>query len=185
MNGSPASRPCHQGTREQREQALEQSATQLLVESLQTMGKGEYPFYSQSYLRRMITADERTLLDDEGSHVDAELPAAKIVWRLARKARLNSLETDVLRLSAAGEAPKDIARVLGITAGRARRLLTAAIEKMREVVSEVEVRVDEQIAQVLYEEQRRYACQKEKHCKPGQELCRRTGLCPKRWYLYQ
>lgn len=172
-------------TREQREAALEAEADRLLVSSLETHGRGEYPFYSRSYLRRLATTDERALIDDEAHHPTQQVPAACVIWRIARKARLTSLETDLLRLAATGHKSAESARVLAITAVRARRVLRKAITKLQAHAHEIQLPTDDQVHSVLVEEQNRRARVCESHCKPGQELCRKTGLCQRRWYLRQ
>lgn len=169
--------------RARQESQLEEAADRLLVDSLQTLGRGEYPFYSRSYLRRLASADERSLVDDEAEHPSEQLPAARIIWRIARKAGLSPLETDLLRLAATGHSTADSARVLGVTTARVRSGLRRAVAKLQAHAADVELPVDSQIGAVMAEEQNRRARVTESHCKPGQELCRKTGLCQRRWYL--
>ena len=170
-------------SRDQKEADLEAHANRLLVESLKTLGRGEYPFYSASYLRRMATTDERAALEDEATHPEPPRREVTAIWRLARKARLSSIETDILRVIATGGTSAIAAEILGIPRRRATRLLRRAIEKMRRHVAEAQASLEEELACVMYEDQRRRAYSCEKHCKRGREACRRTGLCPKRWYL--
>lgn len=172
-------------TRARQEAELEAAADRLLVDSLQTLGRGEYPFYSRSYLRRLATADERLLLDDEAEHPSEQIPAGRIIWRIARKAGLSPLQTDLLRLAASGHNTADSARILGITAARVRNGLRRTVAKLQAHAAEVELPTDSQIETVMVEEQNRRARVTESHCKPGQELCRKTGLCQRRWYLRQ
>lgn len=172
-------------SRDAREAALEKQANRLLAESLQSLGRGEYPFFSQSHMRRRNVIDEQGLVADEAIHPHEPIPSVKIVWRLARKARLSSIETDVLRLLSVGEANADIARLLSISTTRVRRIAERAIAKMTEYSAQIELDLSDQIACVLHDEQSRRAPQRERHCKPGQELCRRTGICPRRWYVRQ
>ena len=162
---------------------LEEMATRLLVDSLKTLGRGEYPFYSGSYLRRMSAADVGSSCEEEAQHPEPPLRQLKAVWRLARKARLNSIELDVLRVVAGGTDTAGAARLLGISPGRARRLLNRAVDKMRAHAASVRETLDEQIAQVMREEQARRGHGCERHCRPGREACRRTGVCARRWYL--
>ncbi|NSW54748.1 MAG: hypothetical protein HPY44_01930 [Armatimonadetes bacterium] len=169
--------------RARQDSELEEKADRLLVDSLKTLGRGEYPFYSRSYLRRLATADERSLVDDEGEHPSQQMPGAGIIWRIARKAELSPLETDLLRLAATGHTTADSARVLGITPARARNGLRRAVVKLQAHAADVELPVDSQIGAVWVEEQNRRGRVTESHCRPGQELCRKTGLCQRRWYL--
>lgn len=162
---------------------LEATATRLLVDSLKTLGRGEYPFYSQSYLRRMNAADVGSSCEDEAQHPEPALRPFKAVWRVARKARLNSIEMDVLRVVAGGADAAGAARLLGIAPARARSLLNRAVEKMRAHAASASETLDEQVAQVMREEQARRGHGCERHCRPGREACRRTGICSRRWYL--
>lgn len=162
---------------------LEEVATRLLVDSLKSLGRGEYPFYSSSYLRRMSDADVAASCEDEAQHQEASLRKLKVVWGLARKARLNSTQMDVLRVVAGGADVREAARLLGISPSRARRLLDHSVQRMRAHAASVRETLDEQIAAVMREDQARRGHRCERHCRPGREACRRTGICSRRWYL--
>jgi len=92
---------------------------------------------------------------------------------------------DVLRTVAGGAEIARAARLLGMPHQRASRILKRAISKMHQHLAQVEGSFHEQVGCVLYEEQRRRGSWRETHCKRGQEACRRSGLCTRRWYTHE
>jgi DNA-binding CsgD family transcriptional regulator len=166
------------------DQALEAEATRLLLESLPRLGRGEYPFYTDNYLRRMAERDRRTGNESQVAQpADPPRPGSVVVWQLARRARLNITEMDVVALTIEGKEPREIAHLLGLSSGRVRNILHRAIALMRACAEAVAWDMDQQIAAVRVEEESRRPPRRETHCKPGQEACRKTGLCTRRWYL--
>lgn len=166
----------------EREERLEQEATAMLVRSIHSMGRGEYPFYSASYLRRMSRRETQMVTENAVMHTPP-LPPVSLVWQLARRARLNSLETDLVRMVVEGATAGAAADCLGISRRRACRMLRRVIEKLRQQAAAVEETFQQQLAAVMAQEQDRRAVGQERHCRPGQEACRKTGLCTRRWYL--
>ncbi|MCE5218885.1 hypothetical protein LLH03_17865 [bacterium] len=167
----------------EKESRLEAHANKLLMQSLKAQGYGEYPFFTTGYLRRLGDMDEGLLKEDDASHPQAPTVTRSRIWRLARKARLDSLQMDVLRLVLDDKPLCAIAKTLGISTRRGARLYHDAIDQMRQQLARVEATFREQVAEVLYEEETRRPPHEEKHCKPGHEECRLTHVCPRRWYL--
>lgn len=177
----PRRKPYHH---EARDLALETEATRLLVDSLSRLGRGEYPFYTDNYLRRMAERDRRTGNESQVAQPpEPPRPGSVMIWKLARRARLNMTETDVVALSMEGKRPREIAELLDLSPTRVRSLLQRAISLMRACADTIAIDVDQQIAAVRLEEEGRRPPHRESHCKPGQEACRRTGVCTRRWYL--
>lgn len=167
----------------EKESRLEAHANKLLMQSLKAQGYGDYPFFTTSYLRRLGDMDEGLLKEDESFHRKAPAATRAWIWRLARKARLDSLQMEILRLVLDDEALCTVARTLGISTGRGSRLYKDALQRMRQQLSRMEATFREQLAEVLYEQESRRPPREEKHCKPGHEECRLTHVCPRRWYL--
>ena len=165
--------------------ALEHLANDLLFESIRCQGRGDYPFYSSGYVRRLQTADQRQLSESEAEHPEPPAPHLAMIWRVVRKAKLTSLEVDLLRVLAGGLELRHAATSLGLQPRRAVRVFNAMIAKLRPHLQQVRSTLDEELGWVLYEEQRRRDRTRETHCKRGQEACRESGLCPHRWYLYE
>lgn len=171
---------------EARDLALEAEATRLLVESLSRLGRGDYPFYTDSYLRRMSERDRRTGNESQVADPPAPpRPGSVVVWQLARRARLNMTEMDVVALSIEGKRPREIGELLQLSPARVRTLLQRAIGLMRDCADSLAADAEQQIAAVRSEEEGRRPPHRESHCKPGQEACAKTGICTRRWYLRQ
>ncbi len=114
-----------------------------------------------------------------------------LVARLLVTANLRSRhQRAVARLHLWGYSLPEIARVLGVShtavASRWRRarerLQRAALELTRDGWFARPSRIDaidaEQVAQIFRGEQQRARYFPPRHCPPGRERCRRTGVCP-------
>jgi hypothetical protein len=165
-------------TRDEFNRRLEEEATRLLAESIREVGRGDYPFFSATYLREMAQKDAGvSAAGSEASAPPAPQRSLTTVWRLARKARLSSLENDLLRLVMDGTELVAAAEILAITRRRAIRLLRTAVERIEGCARQAQLSVGEQVAQVYHEEVTRRGYSPERHCRPGREACRRTGVC--------
>ena len=165
-------------TRDEFNRRLETEATRLLAESVRAIGRGDYPFFSATSLREMAQRDAgASAAGDEAPAPPSPRRSLTTVWRLARKARLTSLESDLLRLLMDGAELAAAADILAITRRRAIRLLRSSAERIDNCAREVQLSVGEQVAQVYHEEVTRRGYAAERHCRPGQEACRRTGVC--------
>ena len=163
--------------------ALEAQANALLVESIEARGRGEYPFYSTSYMRRLADSDVAVVREEPSA--DPQLPRipAKVIWRLARRARLSSTEMDLLRLVVGGAELSEAASALRLSRARARSVFTAITRKLAEQFAASQAVCHDDIAQARRETEHPCRYRPEQHCMTGQEACRSTGLCTRRWYL--
>ena len=176
------------------ERELEEAADELLRESVAALGRGEYPFYTESWLRQLQQREADAPPANEADHgtggrtgvppVDEEqLP--QLCLRLLAQTSMKRQWRAAIRLSIKGMTVREIASRLDssptgvshwIKAGLAR--LAAAAMNLDEMYNQREA-----IWAVWQEETRRYALRRERHCKPGHEQCRNSGLCAYRWYL--
>jgi DNA-directed RNA polymerase specialized sigma24 family protein len=110
-----------------------------------------------------------------------------LVWRALDRLPLSRRQRLAFRLTARGLTPPQVGALLGTTADcvralnyQTRRRLQRALEEQREAFLPPRAALRE----VYCEEVNRRGYQPETHCPAGQEECRRTGQCPRRWYLY-
>jgi len=185
MANTCSARQPHLTSAELRETHLEAQANQLLFASVTELGRGDHPFYSTGYIRRLGTSDERAASETEAAHPEPPPLAPVVIYALMRRARLTGIEADLVRTVARGLQASRAAQVLGIHPRRAARLLRKAIAKLSQHADQVQATLEDQLAWVQHEEQRRRAAPRETHCKRGQEACRGTGLCVRRWYLHE
>ncbi len=167
------------------EQELEEAADELLRESVAALGRGEYPFYTESWLRQLQQREADAPPTNEAEHSAEKEQLPQLCLRLLAQAPMKRQWRAAIRLSIKGMTVREIASRLDssptgvshwIKAGLAR--LAAAAMNLDEMYNQREA-----IWAVWQEETRRYAPRRERHCKPGQEQCRNSGLCTRRWYL--
>jgi len=167
------------------EQELEEAADELLRESVAALGRGEYPFYTESWLRQLQQREADAPAADEAEHSAEQEQLPQLCLRLLAQTPMKHQWRAAIRLSIKGMTVREIAGQLDssptgvsrwIKAGLAR--LAAAAMNLDELYNQREA-----IRAVWQEETRRYALRKERHCKPGHEACRTSGLCVHRWYL--
>jgi len=166
-------------------QQLEKQSTALLVASLNTMGRGEYPFYTTSYMRKL--ADIDTALVTEVSPCDGEILQLnhKLLWRLTRAAQLNSTQLELLRLVVDGNELPAIAQILKIKPARAHAMFNALLHKLEAQAKLIPVTTEQEIESCRKEQEHVNCYRPEQHCQPGREACLRNGVCTRRWYLTQ
>lgn len=168
-------------TRQEFNRRLEDEATRLLAESVRQLGRGQYPFYSATCLRHMAEQDAGLSADTpEAQAPPAPIRSTAAIWRLARKARLNSLERDLLRCALDGVELVAAAELLCISRRRAVQMLRAVASRIEDSARASELTIGEQVAEVYFQETRRYGYSPAHHCQPGREACKRTGVCPYR-----
>ncbi len=167
------------------ERELEDAADELLRESVAALGRGEYPFYTESWLRQLKQREVDAPPADEAEHSAQKEQLPELCLRLLAQTPMKRQWRAAIRLSIKGMTVKEIANRLDTSpAGASRWInrglarLTAAAMNLDELYNQREA-----IWAVWQEETHRYAPRKERHCKPGQEACRHSGLCVYRWYL--
>ena len=167
------------------ERALERLADALLMQSLREDGRGEYPFYSLRWEKRSAFRDEALRGNHELSPAQPQRDLSKLVPILSRRLDLSVRERTVLTWLAQGYSPRQVDAMLGLDAGRT----AGVIRSVRRVAAARELTADEcllrpdDIDAVFREECARTDYHDERHCPAGQEACRRTGKCARRWYL--
>jgi len=154
------------------ERELEEAADELLRESVAALGRGEYPFYSEAWLRQLQQREADAPTADEADHT-VEEGQLQHQWRAA------------IRLSIKGMTVREIARRLDTSPAGVSRWIKAGLARLAAAAIDLDELYNqrEAIRAAWREDTRRYAPRKERHCRPGQEACRNSGLCIYRWYL--
>ena len=167
-----------------REMLLEEMANRLLARV--AVGPQEsYPYYSERALRRAVRRD--------GNHpvLEAEaLPPAtgslQFALRLLTRSHVPPRKRLAFRMLARGYTYRQTARRLEMSTLQVRRWIEEVCQELREESCgpDQEPRRSQDLREVMRADMGRHAYGPERHCRPGQEACRRTGLCSRRWYLH-
>jgi len=167
------------------EQELEETADELLRESVAALGRGEYPFYTASWLRQLQQREADAPAADEAEHSAEEEQLPELCLRLLAQTPMKRQWRAAIRLSIKGMTVREIANRLDTSPAGASRWIKAGLARLAAAAMNLDELYNqrEAIWAVWQEETQRYALRKERHCKPGQEACRTSGLCPYRWYL--
>jgi len=90
-----------------------------------------------------------------------------------------------IRLSIKGMTVREIATRLDTSPAGANRWINRGLARLAAATVKLDELYNrrEALRAVWQEETGRYASRPERHCKPGQEACKHSGLCPYRWYL--
>ena len=176
-------RPLYGPQDQHRQEELERLADTLLGGSLRAAPVGEYPFHRERSLQRGVDRSPLSL------EVAAPLPPLALrgaLLRLVTRLELPQRHRLVFRLAMRGWPQRRIARLLGVHPAQVSRRLRATLERLAAATQGENFPVlrAEQIRYVLRQETGRRAYHPERHCPPGQEACRRTGRCCRRWYLH-
>ncbi len=160
---------------------LEQMADQLLRESIEALGRGEYPFYSPSWLRQ-LAAQDAELPSGDNVNPDYTAPAC---MRLLAQTPMKRESRSAIRLSIKGREIGEIAARLNTSPRQASDWIKAGLARLAAKAVDLDEMFNEReaISTAWYEDTHRYCAHHERHCKPGQEACRSSGLCTRRWYL--
>jgi len=175
---------------------LEAEADRLLARSAARDGRGEYPFYSERWLRRRERWDVylKIALGMVERPAQEEQAEPRRLTTLMNAADLAPRERQVVLLLAEGASERGIANCLGLSRGAVRTILRHLRSKLKAVYLEGEQkarerqrrgRITRRDTRTLFKLERdRFIYRPPICCKEGQEACRRTGLCDKRWYLF-
>lgn len=168
------------------ETVLEALADRLLQASLRDSPAVDYPCYSERSLRRrgdLVTwpfgAEAETI-----APAQSQLQKA---LRLLTRSHLPLRKRLAFRLQARGRGQQEVAARLGVSRSMVQRWTGEVCRELRWALREereAALPAADQIREAFREDMSRYAPGGERHCKPGQEGCRGTGLCVARWYLY-
>lgn len=163
------------------EHSMEEEADRLLWANPEEPGELEYSFHSESWLRRVARQDH--LMEFPVVTVVEHPQSRDLLSHLITQAQLSRKHETMLRFMLRGMGASELAQALGIperTARRRRaevvRLLRARAQRLAWDPDSINQARAEQVAHGRYHQ--------EKHCEPGQEQCRHSGLCRFRWYLY-
>ena len=146
----------------------------------------EYSYYSERVLRY---AHRRDLQRNDPPPPDTSLirqTPAQLLESLFAELELPEMQERVLSLLRRGLNDTQIAQAMGIrphTATRWRRRTVHLIR--RQCRSHLLRLTDPDARRAFLEQMSPNLYSDESHCAPGQELCRRDGLCKHRWYLTQ
>jgi len=167
------------------ERELEEAADELLRESVAALGRSEYPFYTESWLRQLQQREADAPPADEADHGAEKEQLPQLCLRLLAQTSMKRQWRAAIRLSIKGMTVREIARRLDTSPTGVSRWIRAGLARLAGAAMNLDELYNqrEAIWAVWQEETRRYALRKERHCKPGHEACRDSGLCPYRWYL--
>ena len=167
------------------EREMEEAADELLRESVAALGRGEYPFYTESWLRQLEQREADAPRADEAEHSTEKEQLPQLCLRLLAQAPMKRQWRAAIRLSIKGMTVREIADRLDSSPTAVSRWIKAGLGRLAAAVMNLDELYNqrEAIRAVWQEETRRYALRRERHCKPGHEQCRNSGLCAYRWYL--
>lgn len=167
------------------EPELEEAADELLRESVAALGRGEYPFYTESWLRQLQQREADAPPADELDHGAEKEQLPQLCLRLLAQTPMKRQWRAAIRLSIKGMTVREIAGRLDTSPTGVSRWITAGLARLAATAVDLDELYNqrEAIRAAWQEETRRYALRKERHCRPGQETCRNSGLCVYRWYL--
>ncbi len=101
------------------------------------------------------------------------------------RAGCSHLERSAVMLWLVHRSLAAVSKKLGLPIAKIRLMLRAASDKLqRWRARHPEGLEREQILSVYAEDVNRFGYEDEHHCRPGEEECRRTGVCTRRWYLF-
>lgn len=170
---------------EEKKAALEREADALLWNSGADPRYLAYSFYREKNLRRACRKEAQFNTPPPPDLRMLQESAAQLLEMLLAQTTLTESERQIIALRRQGLTLRQMAQSLGIKHSTAARWLQRAIRKLREFweqQAQLEANEDWQAA---FNEQRTISVyQPERHCRPGQEACRKDGLCKYRWYLY-
>lgn len=160
---------------------LEQAADHLLRDSIQSLGREDYPWYSEAWLREL--SQRAHIWPPDFPDAPEFLPT--VCLRLLAQTPMGPEPRAALRLSIHGHTIRDIAAQLNISPPTAWRRVRQATSLLAAAATDLDelYTAKEAIRLVHHEETSRHKPTRERHCKPGHEACTRTHTCPFRWYL--
>ena len=160
---------------------LEAAADELLRDSVQSLGRGDYPWYSDRWLRQL---SERPDFWPADYPVDPTyLPA--VCLRLLAQTPMRPACRAALRLSIHGHTVRAIASELAVSPSTAWRQIRQATALLAAAATTLDnLYTPREAIHLTYTQQsRRRRPERKRHCRPGHEACKRTHTCPFRWYL--
>jgi hypothetical protein len=167
-----------------RQELLEALANRLLAPAGSSQDLS-YPFYPERCL------EERARREVSEVELGAYLPSQDsegLRWllRVVGRIHLDRRHRLAFRLTARGHTRAETAALLGVSPERVSTMNWETRRRLRECGAQWQSLTTpaQALREVYREDVNRRAYAPEKHCPPGQEDCRETGLCSRRWYLF-
>ncbi len=163
---------------------LAKEADELLRQSKERMGQGDYPFYTEAWIRHLSQADaDLPLPEDRGGLGLRSFKEACL--RLVAQTPMRRRYRQALRLRMKDLTFQEIGEQMGVSLSQARRWVNRATGLLAAAVVDPDglLNQHEAIQAAYYQDTHRYGYRGERHCKPGHEACQKTGICIRRWYL--
>ncbi len=151
------------------ERELEEAADELLRESVAALGRSEYPFYTEAWLRQLQQREADAPAADEADHSAEEGQLPQLCLRLLAQTAMKRQWRAAIRLSIKGMTVREIARRLDTSPAGVSRWIKIGIARLAATAVDLDELYNqrEAIWAVWQKETRRYALRKERHCKPG------------------
>ena len=168
------------------EQILERAADALLMMSVREMGYGDHPFHTVRWEVRTAAREGAT---GEAYELEPDTYErhrwADVTRVLGARLGLSAEDRAIVSCLTRGLRPREVQERLNLPPQTVRYLLRRLAraarrygltpDDFRPQQSDVEQAFREQMTITVY--------RGERHCPEGQEACRRSGKCTRRWYL--
>jgi len=146
----------------------------------------EYSFHREATLTRARRREmSRAEAPPPGPEKPPE-PLGELLEALLSEACLPERHRRVLALARRGLSHRQIAEALGVQRSTATRWHHQALARLRSYCArQIGAEAAANIRQAYHEQLAPGSNQRECHCAPGREACRKDGLCKYRWYLHR
>ncbi len=172
--------------RDDAEQArLEAAADRLLRANRRSEPESPYPYYTENWLRRRRRRDAGQAAP-EIETLPPTVRRAGLCLRMLGRVPLSRRQRLAVRLLFRGHARAEVAHLLGVDRRTVSDWLRRAAHLLQRAASceDEPLSPSEMIREVYRQEAQRHGYTTERHCRPGSEECRSTGVCTRRWYLH-
>ena len=177
--------PLYSTADQAREALLEETANRLLA-ACPPPKPAEYPC-CRDYRLAELSAHGRRIVSAPAPDRQAGEDRRRLILRAVGWLPLSRRQRLAFRLTARGLPRAQVAALLGVTPAYISNLNHQTSRRLRRALAAER----DHLLPSLYalretyrREVNRRGYTPEKHCRRGQEECRRTGVCPRRWYLY-
>ncbi|MCX7598007.1 MAG: hypothetical protein N2512_03945 [Armatimonadetes bacterium] len=117
--------------------------------------------------------------------VELALDAFELMEQM-RQAGCSDSERRAILLWLVHRSAREVANKMGLSRAQVIVFLTAARERLRQWRVTARRRITRgEVLAVYAQEVSRRGYSDERHCPPGEEECRTTGRCTRRWYLFR
>ncbi len=170
---------------EAREALLEETANRLL-QACPAPKHTDYPCCRDYRMAELAAHGRRIVAAPDPARQVGE-DRRRLVLRLLSRLDLTRRQRLAFRLTSRGLPREQVAALLGVTPRTVANLNWQTCRRLRRALRR---RGDHllppmfALRETYRQEVNRRGYTPEKHCRLGQEECRLTGVCPRRWYLY-